>query len=505
MEIGSINPGRTRLHEAVHTYLEGISSGFGQRWAKTLASAHVRPDQFLLNLDLALRDLVARKIDVSIIQRVITMLANARPVVLLPASRQRSVVWHQARLYVEGMVHQQQIQAAERTLSLNSKLMGIGRSLVTALSIKDCVAILRSAMDSMGIASGYLVFFNGTVYPAPHSRVVFAYRDGVELSLPAEGMVFETRHLIPDELYTNHRTAQHIAIPLRFQSQELGYVLLEVNEVNCVTYELLADQISVAVRGSMLLDQLKDHSTQLDAGISELHNSAEELSINIDRIAESMQRQSVATAQGATAIEEMVHNIEQIRKISEQSDQLSEHLVAAVTNGKNHVNSLISSVRQVQSSSLAIMEIISFIQNIAEQTNVLSINASIQASKVGESGKGFMVIATEIRQLADSANTNIKQIESIIGGIRHQIDTSVQVASLTHGSLVAIESFSQQSTAMSDQLEQAITEQTIGSKEVLVATQELVNIADTVKEAVAQQKAATESINAALRRLMEIK
>lgn len=135
------------------------------------------------------------------------------------------------------------------------------------------------------------------------------------------------------------------------------------------------------------------------------------------------------------ASEEMTHKIgEVIDSVEQGKDGIGELSIKSEETAEI-AESLVSSIDQVNAQSERIVDIIKTIEDIASQTNLLSLNASIEAARAGESGKGFAVVATEIRKLADQSMEAGTLVREIVSGIQESNQAATDAAKITEGFL----------------------------------------------------------------------
>jgi len=138
-------------------------------------------------------------------------------------------------------------------------------------------------------------------------------------------------------------------------------------------------------------------------------------------------------------------------------------------------------IQEISRESEGLLEINAVMENIAGQTNLLSMNAAIEAAHAGEAGKGFAVVADEIRKLAESSSEQSKTISAILRKIKDSID---KITRSTNAVLIRFEAIDTGVKTVADQetnIRNAMEEQGEGSKHVLEAISEVSNISQSVK------------------------
>lgn len=259
------------------------------------------------------------------------------------------------------------------------------------------------------------------------------------------------------------------------------------------------------------LESIKNKIIQIDystenatSGIEELTANLEEMSRSIQSIMNNMERQASAVEESASSIEEMVRNIENITATTVKSQTISTNLNNVAQEGGEAVKQAIASIKEVAEYSQQIIKMLQIISNIAKQTNLLAMNAAIEAAHAGEAGKGFAIVAEEIRRLSEDTNKNAKEIGEVINVIVDRIANSVKLSEKAGIGLDMIMAYSQQNVQIANQITIAMSEQNHGAKEILDSTHEMVKITEEVKLAITEQNAATQDFSDAVRGLRDV-
>lgn len=256
---------------------------------------------------------------------------------------------------------------------------------------------------------------------------------------------------------------------------------------NCVHYSMNEIKKMNADRQNEIFEIIEHVKSSTLQAFSETENDVKE----INRVSDSMEG-SVATS--SAAIEEMIANIQSINNLLKNNSATLKELETATQNGKISVSSVNDFVSEIEQNSNGLIEMSNVIQSIASQTNLLAMNAAIEAAHAGDFGRGFSVVADEIRKLAESSGKEAKQISEVLKKIKGLIDTTFKQTVLAQQEMEQVVNLSTQVISHENMVEQSISEQNDGSQQLLESLQLMKNDTSEVINAVTKLRQSTEVI-----------
>ena len=231
------------------------------------------------------------------------------------------------------------------------------------------------------------------------------------------------------------------------------YLLSQVNSM----HEKLQDEIKQTI------------STVTDATLQNLDETKD----GVNELARITGDMSNIVASSSSAIEEMIGNIISIENTIQKSVEAVNNLDLATNAGESNLAEVSNLVEKIEQGSEGLEEMSNVIQQIAEQTNMLAMNAAIEAAHAGEAGKGFAVVADEIRKLAENSGTEAKKIADVLAEIKQMIDNAYEGTVSTQKEFEVIVKRSNEVKAMELEIKDAISEQNNGGKLILDAVSRL--------------------------------
>ncbi len=216
-----------------------------------------------------------------------------------------------------------------------------------------------------------------------------------------------------------------------------------------------------------------------------------------------IEEQASANEKAAASIEEMVGNIESVTASVEKMATRFSALIEASADGKQKQEVVDGRVKEIASQSELLMEANEVIAGIASQTNLLAMNAAIEAAHAGEAGKGFSVVADEIRRLSETSAEQSRTIGAELSRIRTTIQEVVEASKDSEAAFASVNSEIDDTGHLVSQIERAMAEQREGSKQVLDALRDMNTVSAGVREKADQMKESAERARYSMQDLAE--
>ncbi len=291
-------------------------------------------------------------------------------------------------------------------------------------------------------------------------------------------------------------------------NKTMDSIILPVNEGRGILENMAAGDLTVRMKGEykgdhqILKDSVNKLGDSMQRALGEVAEAVEatasassQISSSTEEMAAGMQEQSSQTSEVASAVEQMTktiidttknagmatENAKQAGEIAKEGGNVVSNTVEGMVRIANVVRKSSDTIKQLGDSSNQIGEIIQVIDDIADQTNLLALNAAIEAARAGEQGRGFAVVADEVRKLAERTTKATKEIAVMIKQI--QKDTDEAVNSINEGN-EEVEKGKELATKAGESL-----------NEIITATDKVLDVVNMVASASEEQSSAAEQIS----------
>ena len=274
----------------------------------------------------------------------------------------------------------------------------------------------------------------------------------------------------------------------------------------------LSDADALGNAFSTMMATLRRQIQEIMEGVNVLASSGSEIMASVSQLTSGAAETSTAVSETTTTVEEVKQTTDvssqkakHVAELGQKSVEISqtglksiEDTINGMTRIKEQVESIADMVVRLSEQSQAIGEIIATVNDLAEQSNLLAVNASIEAAKAGEQGKGFAVVAQEIRSLAAQSKQATTQVRNILFDVQKAISSAVMATELGSRAVEEGVKLSTQAGEAIDVLAQSVTESTnaaiqiaASSQEQLIGMDQVVSAMENIREAALQMASST--------------
>ncbi|HHT9138803.1 MAG TPA: methyl-accepting chemotaxis protein [Candidatus Wunengus sp. YC60] len=320
-------------------------------------------------------------------------------------------------------------------------------------------------------------------------------------------------------------SARQIAGPVRRISEQLVRVSSGDLSIN-VPIHNRQDEVGILARTvRAMVEKLKAQTRDIMGVINVLASSSNQIATTTVQLASGAEETAVAVTETTTTVEEVKQTANVSSQKARHVSALAQNAVQVSQTGAKSVNETIEGINKLKEQmeyiaetivklsehNQAIGEIIATVDDLAEQSNLLAVNAAIEAAKAGEHGKGFVVVAQEIKSHAEQSKQATKQVRTILNDIQKASSTAVMA---TEKGSKAVDATVKQSAGTGDAIRelsrniaeaaQAVTQIAASSQQELVGMDQVAMAMTNIKQATAQNAASTKQVESTVRSLQEL-
>ena len=279
--------------------------------------------------------------------------------------------------------------------------------------------------------------------------------------------------------------------------QELDEVGLDLSS-NMEETAAAVHQIKTNVENSLGQIEKQEQSVSTTVTVTE------EITQNIESLDRNIERQEQVIQQGSSAVEQMIAQIKTVSASTEDAEQLMTILNDSSSKGRDNLQVVSNQVRDIEDKSQDLEKANALIAGIAAQTNLLAMNAAIEAAHAGDAGRGFAVVADEIRKLAEQSTTQSAQVKQSIANISNSIQDVVSGSASSNHSFEEILEHMTKMGEITAEIKSSMQEQVAGSTQVLQVLEDLKNAGQEVSAGSREMTAGNKEILKAVGELTQI-
>jgi len=361
--------------------------------------------------------------------------------------------------------------ASNDIMELSDHLSRIGSELQQATSSTVFVSLMLMAFMAL-ISTVLGVILNGSVGRSV-SKTAITLSEAVEQAARDRDTTIRVPVDSKDEL-------GRIAIDINDMFTAFDRALADISHENINLErdsEALAtnsqESAAAATQIAANMGSIRERINQQSKAIEDVQAAMAEIVLRIDQVHGSVQNQSMSVSRNSSAVEEMVANISSVANILDKNMALVQELLEAAGVGSDSMESVFEKMNIIASDSAGLHEAAGVILSVAAQTNLLAMNAAIEAAHAGDAGRGFAVVADEIRKLAENSSSQGKKIAGVLSQLKNSIETVGAISREATDRFRNVLSLTRQLDEYELNIKSAMDEQSVGGQQMLDATREI--------------------------------
>jgi len=303
----------------------------------------------------------------------------------------------------------------------------------------------------------------------------------------------------------------HLGKNLALFVRDLNQSVTDIQAASSRTIAVKEELLTSTVETSASADQIKKHTTnmisvaeKLSSTIEQSFDATETITDNIAKLGNQILEQTSMVEESTASVTQMIATVENIARMTQKNREASERLVKAAETGREKLSMMISVVKGINETVGTIREMANIIQNISAQTNLLAMNAAIEAAHAGQYGKGFAVVADEIRKLAEASGKSTKDITLTLKQMLNKIDEATESSEVTTQAFAQIGNEVESVSRSLAEIHGSTTELSSGGEQILKAMASLRDVSAHVNEGSQAMSESSKAVDQSMTLVKEI-
>nr|WP_319489493.1 methyl-accepting chemotaxis protein [uncultured Caproiciproducens sp.] len=268
--------------------------------------------------------------------------------------------------------------------------------------------------------------------------------------------------------------------------------------------EYFGDFTEIKTALDQIIDSLNAVFTDIDRAAESVSSRSEQISSGATALSQGAAEQAGATEQLSATISEISNQIQKTAQNAAVASSIAQESFVAVEKGNHDVEEMLTAMNDINSASAEIRKIIKTIEDIAFQTNILALNAAVEAARAGSAGKGFSVVADEVRNLAGKSAEASRQTAKLIENTILLVNNGMSIANSTSTSFQEIRTRANQSANLISAISKATGEEASAVAQVTSGIEQIAQVVQTNSATSEENAAVSQDLSAQSQQLRKL-